>query len=325
MQAYTDIYFSPHLDDVVLSCGGRIARGQHDGQRALVVTAFSGGSNQAEKLADKALDPFADMERRRQEDERAMNRLGVDHLWLGYDEAIYRDQRYGSLIGMTSQVLESDSKLCEALWSDILKICHQAKGAQLYFPLGVGHHVDHQILFEVGATIEDKERLDGQIRYYEDVPYAFIPGLLRLRMKLIGAAINPLPPDLRGQWILTEIMKTYRGVLGMRMIRANITAAQRPLLFLHVLHLYVLRYMLMNVRLRARRREREHRLRPEVVDVTEHLQAKLDAVCEYRSQVTALLGDGEAFRKDMEKYSASVMGKGGCYVERYWRANGRET
>jgi LmbE family N-acetylglucosaminyl deacetylase len=320
--AYAHVYFSPHLDDAVFACGGNIARQQQNGERVLVVTAFSGESDQRRKPDDKALAPFVDMDNRRREDEKAMNKLGVDHLWLGYNEAIQRHRRYSSLIGMTSRVLDSDSKLCEALLSDVVKICHRTKGAQYYFPLAVGHHVDHQILFEVGATIEDKERLNSQIQYYEDVAYTFIPGLLRLRMKAIGATTqSDLSPDLRARWILREIMRTYQGILSLRIIRVNITPIQRILLFLYVLHI-----VLLDAHLRARRRERRggRSIHPQTIDITEHLQAKLDAAVEYRSQVAALVGDVETFRQDIERYSASIVGKRGCYVERYWRVNESE-
>ena len=38
---YDQIYLSPHLDDVVFSCGGAVARGVQAGQRVLVVTVCS--------------------------------------------------------------------------------------------------------------------------------------------------------------------------------------------------------------------------------------------------------------------------------------------
>ncbi|GAH13034.1 unnamed protein product, partial [marine sediment metagenome] len=78
-KAYEHIYFFPHLDDVVFSCGGRIARQRHNRERVLVVTVFSGGLGQS-GINDPLFAPFVDMDGRRNEDERAMEALKADYL-----------------------------------------------------------------------------------------------------------------------------------------------------------------------------------------------------------------------------------------------------
>jgi len=311
------MYFSPHLDDVAFSCGGAIALQRSAGAHVLVVSAFTGGADRAGPV-DARLVPFTDMRQRREEDGQAMERLQADHLWLGYEEAIQRHPRYRSMTGLTARVLDHDRPLQGALWSDFMSICQAAAPATLYFPLAVGHHVDHQILFDLGSRMEATGR---HVRYYEDAPYALIRGLLRVRMKAIGADIqaDPVPRDLRGRSVLRHLLRTRQDILRMPVIRAQISRAEKALLLLYLLH-----RVLIDAHLRPLRHKpaSRRRLRPQVLDITEHLPAKLDATQAYRSQVTTLFGDIEVFRRAIAGYSAAVLGIEGRYVERYWESAG---
>jgi LmbE family N-acetylglucosaminyl deacetylase len=311
---YTDVYLSPHLDDVVFCCAGSIATQVHRGDRALVVTAFSGSNHASPTPLKRSHAPFLEMARRREEDANAMHRLGVDYVRLGYEEAIFRHPTYGSLIGLTSRVLGSDASLCHALHSDILEICQRTRTTRLYVPLAVGHHVDHQILFEIGARIAEHRPLGCEVRCYEDVPYVFIPYLLRRRLVLIGTDCTQadVPRDVRGRPAIgAELLPIYRGILGVKVIANQLTVIQRLLLLVYLLHA-----------LRTRNPSPPNRLRliPEVLDLTAYVSTKLDAVAQYASQVTALFGDIEVFRQRFETYSALIGPAKGRYFERYWRA-----
>ena len=98
---YRHIYFSPHLDDAVLSCGGRIARQTSAGLPILVVTVFAGSGRGATR-APRALAPFQDIAARRREDRRALAVVAADHVWLDFPDAIQRHRRYASLLGITA-------------------------------------------------------------------------------------------------------------------------------------------------------------------------------------------------------------------------------
>lgn len=52
----------------------------------------------------------------------------------------------------------------------------------LYFPLGVGGHIDHHIVFECGRLVSQK---NIEIKFYEELPYAFIPGWNAVRWQQI--------------------------------------------------------------------------------------------------------------------------------------------
>jgi len=144
--------------------------------------------------------------------------------------------------------------------------------------------------------------------------------LLKRRIRFIGAECgdNKLPQDVSWKRSLTaEVMSLYKGILNVRIIREHITSPQKILLFL-----YVFQSTLRDVYVSPRKRQRVRRLKliPEVVDVSRYIGTKIEAVNEYRSQVYALFGDIEVFRQSMERYSVSISGTKGCYVERYWRA-----
>ena len=318
LEEYTHIFFSPHLDDVAFSCGGAIALERRQGGHVLVVSAFTGEADPALPV-DAALAPFLAMHQRQKEDETAMERLHADHLWLGYQEAIQRHRRYTSMVGLTSRVLDSDRPLAEALWGDLVRICQSAPRASLYFPLAVANHVDHQILFNLGSRLE---AIGERVRYYEDVPYTFVRGLLQIRLKAINASIhaNPAPRDLHGHSILRDILRTHHDLLRMQIIHAHITRGQKALLLFYLLY-----RVLSDVHVRARwqRPPPGRRFCPQLVDITEHVPAKLSATGAYGSQVRVLFGDLESFRRALEGYSAAVLGQEGRYVERYWHPLGR--
>ena len=89
------------------------------------------------------------MEIRRKEDASALDYLEVDYLWLDYLDAIYRGSpAYYSdrdqLIG--GDVHPFDATLDRQLAGDLLALQERLPDAVWYAPLGVGRHVDHQIV-----------------------------------------------------------------------------------------------------------------------------------------------------------------------------------
>ena len=74
---------------------------------------------------------------------------------------------------------------------------------KVYFPLGIGNHVDHQLLREVGiALLEEGRRwvmpgpdYTGIVTFYEDFPYAWWSDFGRLE-DLPAGALDGLPADV---------------------------------------------------------------------------------------------------------------------------------
>ncbi|MFQ6001980.1 MAG: PIG-L deacetylase family protein [Anaerolineae bacterium] len=174
---YDHLYLSPHLDDVVLSCGGLIRKQTLAGERVLVVTLFAGIPSY------EHLSPFArflhllwgrhpdPVGHRRQEDRTALSRLGADPLHLDFLGAIYRGPPrflYRSNRALFGAIHPKDERLHVELASAIEEVAEREGKPLLYAPLAVGHHVDHQIARRAGDSLR---RRGYPVTYYEDFPY----------------------------------------------------------------------------------------------------------------------------------------------------------
>jgi glycosyltransferase involved in cell wall biosynthesis/LmbE family N-acetylglucosaminyl deacetylase len=175
------VFFSPHLDDAVLSCGGLIHRQLARGERVRVITVFAGCPDRpdlsafARHLHSKWGAPDATVVRL-EEDLMALHALEVKQIeqWE-YQEASYRHDAsgqplYSSYEGLTGLPASEDNGLVESLLHRIEETL-TSRGASpvLYFPLALGMHVDHQLLFRVGLRLRS---LGRDVRFYEDWPYA---------------------------------------------------------------------------------------------------------------------------------------------------------
>ena len=301
---YQHIYFSPHLDDVVLSCAGRIARQTAAGAAVLVVTVFAGRGG---GRLPGAFAPFQDVAARRREDRRAVDVVAADPLWLDHPDAIRRHRRYGSLPRITAPLARREQPVRAQVGASVADIGRRWPEAVLYFPLGVGNHVDHQLTSAAGL---DRCRLDSPSRrevvFYEDTPYVCIPHLLRQRFEQLGVAAPPGPAPSVG----TCAREAHAALLNSPSIGPHAGPVARWLL----LGLLLVRFA------RARngaRRRRALVMRPELVDVTARFETKLEAIGCYDSQVAALYGDTDTMRRELTACSSA--GGRGALHERYWR------
>ena len=173
---YDAIYLSPHLDDAALSCGGQIYQQTQAGNRVLIVTitagaapttnlsAFAQGQHDSWELD---VDP---VEVRRREDIESSRRLSSE--WLHWDvmDCIYRRHpETGAALYTSDETLfgvlnSAESPLIQHLTQKLLDL---PASTTIYCPLGLGNHVDHQLV-RVSAETAFAHRLT----YYEDYPYA---------------------------------------------------------------------------------------------------------------------------------------------------------
>ncbi len=174
---YDHLYLSPHLDDVVLSCGGLIRKQTLAGERVLVVTLFAGIPSY------ECLSPFArflhllwgrhpdPVAHRCREDRAALSRLGADPLHLDFLDALYRESPrflYRSNRALFGAIDPKDERLHVELASAIEEVAKRQGRPLLYAPLAVGHHVDHQIARRAADSLR---RRGYPVTYYEDFPY----------------------------------------------------------------------------------------------------------------------------------------------------------
>ena len=192
------VYLSPHLDDAVMSCGGIIHQQAANGDQVQVITIFAGeyrgGTPSPFALVQHAYwgNPPRPMPLRRAEDTAALMLLGADAVHLDYLDAVYR-------AGPDGEWLYADE---EALWQKVSPYDPLAEdGARglvdrletaipppnqglVYAPLGVGQHVDHQVVHRAARELQAK---GYRMAFYEDTPYAMEPGATELAVAAAGA------------------------------------------------------------------------------------------------------------------------------------------
>ncbi len=218
------VYLSPHLDDAALSCGGLIRQQVRHGIRPLVITCCAGVPDY------HALSPFAveqhhrwgqpmdSVERRRCEDAAAMIYLGAEYQHWSYLDCIYRRHRdsseffYASEAALFSEVRSEEHNLINELAMRLATFL-PADVTLIYAPLAVGHHVDHQLVFQAALKL----RSGGfQVQFYEDYPYAEDGQKLILALQQWASPPLPTVQILSGEELEAKIaaIRLYRSQFG---------------------------------------------------------------------------------------------------------------
>ncbi len=168
----TALFLSPHLDDVVFSCGGVACLLADRGWHTVLATAFTRSVVPASGFAlacqlDKGLPPEADyMALRREEDRRASAIIGFAEVrWLDLLEAPHRG--YDAAAALFGPVLEGDS-VAPALGAALAALATELRPALVLAPQGLGNHVDHQQVTAAACN----SFAAGALAFYRDTPYA---------------------------------------------------------------------------------------------------------------------------------------------------------
>ena len=200
-KGHRHIFLSPHLDDVVYSCGGTLGVQVSTGLRPLVITVFAGVPSSTIELSSLATEMQRDMgfrqnaqtavTIRREEDARALAYLNADYLWLDYLDAIYRGTpayytQNSQLIG--GDVHPGDLWIDRELAQNLVALHDRLPDAVWYAPLGVGRHVDHQI---VCSAVDRLIQRGANVKLYEDFPYVLTKDTLEERLKEFGGTLEP--------------------------------------------------------------------------------------------------------------------------------------
>lgn len=189
--SYPHIYLSPHYDDASLSCGGAIHQQAQAAQAVLVITICA-----APPSPDEPLSPFAMMlhhswgdhtdivAARQAEDRSSMAILGADYLRLSFTDCIYRGQPqqrkwyYNNDVDIFGSIHPDDLPLSQNIAETLLAQAAVGADTIFYAPLGVGHHVDHQLAHAAAWLLK---RQGWAIAFYEDYPYADPDGRYAIR------------------------------------------------------------------------------------------------------------------------------------------------
>lgn len=177
------LFVSPHLDDVVLSCALWMMRLREAGHELSVVSIFTEGPG---------------YEVRREDDRRALARLGATPTHLGLLDAPYRDAQYCDIEAIvfgepTAEDIAARSDAADRLLPLVASV------DQVVLPLGVGEHIDHRLTHEMAL---------GESLFYEDRPYALWEGLTEARLRRLGMRADSI--DLRAT--IDEVSFTRRFV-----------------------------------------------------------------------------------------------------------------
>jgi len=161
---YSLIYFSPHLDDVVLSCGGVLKKNQKNPQ--LIVNVFSGQykglTNWDLSCGIKTEDPIS---LRKNEDKKALHLIKAASVHLNFlDNAFLNDLK-------NQKRIQSDFIKIKKEVFKILK--ENISLEKAFFPLGISHP-DHFLLVKIGKEIaKELKEIRKAIYFYEDFPYFY--------------------------------------------------------------------------------------------------------------------------------------------------------
>ena len=267
MKTYDHVYLSPHFDDAALSCGGAIHQQRRAGEAVLVITICAAPPDPGEALSPFAQkvhaamgDPDDLIAARLREDQAAMERLGVEAVWLGFQDAIYRQSGdesgwlYTSIAEAFGPVHPDAQGRAEAIAAAVRENEPGGPQTTLYAPLTVGRHVDHQLAHQAAWMLREQ---GWQVVFYEDYPYAD----LAFR----------LPFDEENTASLKATLAAFQALY----------------------------------------------LTPRVVRLSEDdVQARIDSVRAYHSQVPLLFGDEAMMAARVRAYTQSIDGQGPA--ERFW-------
>ncbi|MFP3504109.1 PIG-L deacetylase family protein [Burkholderia sp. SIMBA_062] len=163
------LVISPHLDDAVFSCGQLLAQAPG----SVVVTVFAGIP--ARGLAAPPWDRRAGfrtadeaVRSRRDEDRRALGMLGAQPVWLDF-----LDDQYGTPAAST------------AIAARVADTIDAHPGFGVLAPAGLFHRDHIQVQQAVLTLLRENSRSADAARvwrFYEDVPYRRIDGLMAKRV-----------------------------------------------------------------------------------------------------------------------------------------------
>ncbi len=185
------LFLSPHYDDIALSAGATVRRLADLGRHPETLIVFG-----SEPDPDVALSPFASamhqgwglatsevIARRRTEEDNASRAIGATVRLLPFHDAIYRGHTYLSDDDLFSTPTPAEADLPGQIIASLGLPQAPAETIRIYAPLGIGEHVDHQLVFTAAATLA---AAGWEVWFYEDVPYALRAGARERRLDAIA-------------------------------------------------------------------------------------------------------------------------------------------
>jgi len=195
------VIISPHFDDGIFSCGAtayQLAVAQH----SVIIMTIMGGLHQGPLPQTPIL---ADLHRRWQagedplrqrktEDERATQSLGLECMHVPLPDCVYRLAGglplYPSEESLFGAVHPADyaPRLLDGIQTPELETA-----THVYLPLGVGNHVDHQIVRAWGMTQARQIPNRASLRFYAEFPYSNAERATKQALDGLNFRLEPVP------------------------------------------------------------------------------------------------------------------------------------
>lgn len=181
------IFISPHPDDAILSCGSFICELKAKCKAVHIITVYSSAGSKGTELTSiisKYVSEDCNCSRdevtyglcqqlskvRKKEDINACSKyLKCELKDLDFPDAMYRKDQNGFFYKKEGDLY---STICERDKFDILLSMffqeEKMNKSIFYFPMGIGGHVDHRILKEIGLKMLN---MNYNIAFYGELPY----------------------------------------------------------------------------------------------------------------------------------------------------------
>lgn len=234
----------PHIDDAALSVGGAIWQLRDQCEFTIITLASRSNYTSYFDLGRSYFEVERVSALRKAEAELFARLTGGQHVALGHKEATlrYRDgdwtlewfrrHRYSvsAFIGHRS----GDAELRR--WTDAIRTAlRDVRADELWMPLGVGAHTDHELTRNacLGALLEEPALAAGrELRLYQEVPYAahdlgYTPRLVRA-LELAGASLVPAPSSIDGSFdAKLRLLTVFGSQFKLEALRPAIEACAR--------------------------------------------------------------------------------------------------
>lgn len=162
-----NIFISPHPDDAIWSCGGRIKKLIQSNHQVLLITIFSEGQKFYDQ--NESWRSISSSAIRHHENQKAIRYFNLEHIDLGYVDAAARLGQDGYLYKDANSLFKllhkDDIYLSEMIFFDLMKVLNNDDVINV--PLGMGNHVDHVIVSNSAKMLNS-----GTLIWYEDFPYS---------------------------------------------------------------------------------------------------------------------------------------------------------
>jgi len=152
---------SPHIDDAVFSLGGFIAKYQKDWSELTVANVFSNCGWSKDNIPLELINDV-----RRNEDFEVFSEIENTQLsYLELDDTSVRG--LDELTELDASLIDEEIRSKVTLKIDELLSSNEFD--MIFFPLGIGNHIDHKVIFDYACSLDSKN-----IYFYEDMPYTAI-------------------------------------------------------------------------------------------------------------------------------------------------------